>query len=82
VFATLSYFDAVNHGRRLAVPALFSVGLADLVTPPSTVFAAFNHYAGDKSIEVYEFNGHDGAATTHFERKVAFVRALPAPSSP
>jgi cephalosporin-C deacetylase len=76
VFATLSYFDAVNHARRLEVPALFSVGLADLITPPSTVFAAFNHYAGEKAIEVYEFNGHDGAATTHFERKVAFVRAL------
>jgi cephalosporin-C deacetylase len=82
VFATLSYFDAVNHARRLAVPALFSVGLADLITPPSTVFAAFNHYAGAKSIEVYEFNGHDGASTTHFERKVAFARALPPPSSP
>jgi cephalosporin-C deacetylase len=77
VFSTLSYFDVVNHARRLGVPALFSVGLADLITPPSTVFAAFNHYAGEKAIEVYEFNGHDGAATTHFERKVAFVRALP-----
>jgi cephalosporin-C deacetylase len=75
-FATLSYFDVVNHARRLRVPALFSVGLADLVTPPSTVFSAFNHYAGDKAIEVYEFNGHDGAAATHFERKVEFVRAL------
>ena len=76
VFTTLSYFDVVNHARRLQVPALFSVGLADLVTPPSTVFSAFNHYAGDKAIEVYEFNGHDGAAATHFERKVEFVRAL------
>ena len=75
VFTTLSYFDVVNHARRLQVPALFSVGLADLVTPPSTVFSAFNHYAGDKAIEVYEFNGHDGAAATHFERKVEFVRA-------
>jgi cephalosporin-C deacetylase len=76
VFATLSYFDAVNHGRRLQVPALFSVGLADLITPPSTVFAAFNHYAGEKAIEVYEFNGHDGAAAVHFERKVDFARQL------
>ena len=76
VFRTLSYFDAVNHARRLRVPALFSVGLADVVTPPSTVFSAFNHYAGDKSIEVYEFNGHEGAASIHFERKVEFVRAL------
>jgi cephalosporin-C deacetylase len=76
VFTTLSYFDVVNHARRLKVPALFSVGLADLVTPPSTVFSAFNHYGGDKAIEVYEFNGHDGAAATHFERKVEFARAL------
>ena len=36
---------------------MFSVGLADLITPPSTVFAAFNHYAGEKQIEIYEFNG-------------------------
>lgn len=78
VFTTLSYFDVVNHARRLHVPALFSVGLADLVTPPSTVFSAFNHYAGDKAIEVYPFNGHDGAASMHFERKVAFVRGLAA----
>ena len=76
VFETLSYFDAVNHARRLQVPALFSVGLADLITPPSTVFSAFNHYAGEKAIEVYEFNGHDGAAVVHFERKVSFVRGL------
>ena len=53
VFDTLSYFDVVNHARRLTVPALFSVALADVVTPPSTVFSAFNHYAGDKAIEVY-----------------------------
>jgi cephalosporin-C deacetylase len=77
VFATLSYFDVVNHARRLHVPALFSVGLADLITPPSTVFSAYNHYPGPKAIEVYEFNGHDGAAVTHFERKVAFARTLP-----
>ena len=76
VFTTLSYFDVVNHARRLQVPALFSVGLADLVTPPSTVFSAYNHYSGEKAIEVYHFNGHDGAASVHFERKVAFVRGL------
>jgi cephalosporin-C deacetylase len=76
VFNTLSYFDAVNHARRLKVPALFSVGLADPITPPSTVYSAFNHYPGEKAIEVYEFNGHDGASTVHFERKVAFVRGL------
>lgn len=41
---TLSYIDVVNHARRAQVPALFSVGLIDDITPASTVFAAYNHY--------------------------------------
>jgi cephalosporin-C deacetylase len=83
VFHTLSYFDVVNHAKRISVPGLFSVGLADLVTPPSTVFAAYNAYAGEKQIEVYEFNGHEGGGSLHTERKVQFARSLasePAPS--
>ena len=60
VFSTLSYLDVVNHAKRVTAPALFSVGLVDDITPASTVFAAFNHYAGPKQIEVYPFNGHDG----------------------
>ena len=33
----------------------------DDVCPPSTVYGAFNAYAGaDKSIEEYEFNNHEG----------------------
>ena len=62
MFATLSYLDVVNHaqaGRRR--PALFSAGLSDAVTPPSTVFAAYHHYAGPKDIAVYPFGGHEGA---------------------
>ncbi len=76
VFHTLSYIDVVNHARRITAPALFSVGLTDLITPPSTVFAAYNHLAGDKRIEVYSFNGHEGGGTLHFERKVEFVRSV------
>ena len=76
VFHTLSYIDVVNHARRVQAPALFSVGLTDLITPPSTVFAAYNHFAGDKRIEVYEFNGHEGGGSLHFERKVEFVRQV------
>jgi cephalosporin-C deacetylase len=76
VFDTLSYIDVVNHARRALSPALFSVGLTDLITPPSTVFAAYNHYAGRKHIEVYTFNGHEGGGTLHFERKVQFVRQV------
>jgi cephalosporin-C deacetylase len=68
IFATLSYFDGLNFAARAKAPALFSVGLMDQVTPPSTVFAAYNHYAGPKSIEVYPFNGHEGGETLQTER--------------
>jgi len=58
---TLSYFDGVNLARRAQTPALFSVALMDTICPPSTVYAAFNHYAHpDKQIEVYPFNDHEG----------------------
>lgn len=61
VFRTLSYFDGVHFAARAQAPALFSVALEDQTCPPSTVFAAFNAYAGqDKRIEVYEFNEHEG----------------------
>ena len=43
---TLSYFDGVSFARRAAAPALFSVGLMDMVCPPSTVYAAFNASRG------------------------------------
>lgn len=75
VFETLSYLDVVNHAGRIDCPGYFSVGLADKITPPSTVFAAYNTYAGDKSIEVYPFNGHEGGGTLHFERKVRWIRS-------
>ncbi len=73
VFRTLSYIDVVNHAKRAMAPALFSVALADDITPPSTVFAAYNHYAGPKQIEVYEFNGHEGGGTTQFLAKLDFL---------
>jgi cephalosporin-C deacetylase len=76
VFTTLSYVDVVNHAKRITVPGLFSVGLVDPITPPSTVFAAFNHYAGPKDIGVYPFNGHEGGGTTHLLRKIETVRGL------
>lgn len=78
VFRTLSYFDVVNHGKRLAAPALFSVGLVDDITPPSTVFAAYNHYAGPKDICVYPFNGHEGGGVRQLHAKLAFLSRLAA----
>ena len=40
---------------------------------PSTIFAAYNHYAGDKDIAVYEFNGHEGGGTRHLLAKLDFL---------
>jgi cephalosporin-C deacetylase len=61
VFRTLSYFDGTVLGRRAAAPALFSVALMDTLCPPSTVFAAYHHYAAtDKDIVVYPYNDHEG----------------------
>lgn len=74
-FATLAFVDVVNHGKRVGVPALFSVGLADTITPPSTVFAAYNYYAGPKDIAVYQFSGHEGGGTRHFLAQLAFLRS-------
>ena len=70
VFQTLSYFDGLNFAARAKSPALFSVALMDTVCPPSTVFAAYNHYAGPKEIVVYPFNGHENGETIQVERKM------------
>jgi len=79
VFATLAYVDVVNHAKRASAPALFSVGLIDEITPASTVFAAYNHYAGPKDIAVYPFNGHEGGAR-HLAAKLDFLATrVPAP---
>lgn len=74
VFETLSYFDGVNFSARAQAPALFSTALMDIVCPPSTVFAAFNHYTGAKDIRVWPYNGHEGGATFQVQDKVAFLR--------
>lgn len=59
-FATLAHFDGVHFATRATAPALFSVGLMDPVCPPSTVFAAYNRYAGPRDIRVWRFADHGG----------------------
>ncbi|WP_432108851.1 acetylxylan esterase [Streptomyces sp. AA1529] len=71
---TLAHTDGVHFAARGRAPALFSVGLEDPTCPPSTVFAAYNAYAGqDKRIEVYEFNGHEGGGPHHEALRLAWV---------
>jgi len=73
VFSTLSYFDGVNFAKRATAPALFSAALMDDIVPPSTIFAAYNWYAADASIEVYAFNGHEGGAQFQFFKQAAWL---------
>ncbi|MFE5912799.1 acetylxylan esterase [Streptomyces wedmorensis] len=72
---TLAYFDGVHFAARATAPALFSTALEDQTCPPSTVFAAYNAYAGqDKAIEVYDFNDHEGGGPF---QEAAQLRWLP-----
>jgi cephalosporin-C deacetylase len=73
--ATLAYFDGVSMARRATAPALFSVGLMDQICPPSTVYAAYNSYAGDKEIVEYPYNDHEGGAAFHDRTKLRWLTA-------
>jgi len=74
VFGTLDFFDGVNFAAHARASALFSVGLMDEVCPPSTVYAAYNHYAGEKQLEVWPFNRHEGGEGYQTQAKLAFLR--------
>lgn len=76
VFRTLSYFDGVNFAARARARALFSVGLMDTTCPPSTVFAAYNHYAGPKDICVYEYNQHEGGGDYQVLETVKYLHEI------
>jgi len=76
VFRTLAYVDGRAFAARCTAPALFAAGLEDEITPPSTVFAAFNEYAGPKEIRVWPYNGHDAGTQQHELEKLAFLRSL------
>ena len=84
-FRTLSYLDGVNFARRARAAALFSVALMDPICPPSTVYAAFNHYgelaaaqgqAPAKDIVEYPFNQHEGGSAHQFERQLRWFADL------
>lgn len=76
VFQTLGYFDGMNFAVRAKARALFSAGLMDEICPPSTVFAAYNHYAGGKDMRVWQYNHHDGGGSFQTREKVNFLTGL------
>jgi cephalosporin-C deacetylase len=76
VFNTLSYFDGVNFAARATAKTLFSVGLMDQVCPPSTVYAAYNYWSGEKDIRVYPYNGHEGGDRYQTVEKLKFLNGI------
>jgi len=73
IFNTLSYFDGVNFAARAKARALFSVAMMDEVCPPSTVFAAYNYYAGEKEMRVFHYNEHEGGENFFVHQQVKFL---------
>ena len=72
--STLAYFDGVNFAARASAPAWFSAALMDETCKPSTVFAAFNAYAGQKEIDVWPFNGHEGGGLDSDARTLRILK--------
>jgi cephalosporin-C deacetylase len=62
VHDTLAYFDGVNFARRATAPLAITAALMDSICPPSTIFGAYNNYAGPKTITVWPYNGHEGGS--------------------
>lgn len=76
VFDTLNYFDGLHFATRATAPARYSVGLMDAISPPSTVFAAYNRYGGPAEIDVWKFNGHEGGGVHQTAVQLQWVRDL------
>ncbi|PZU44523.1 MAG: acetylxylan esterase [Microbacterium sp.] len=82
VLNTLSYIDGVNHAARASAPALFSVALMDDICPPSTIYAAYNRYAGSSEITVYPYNAHEGGLGYQWLTQHAFLTGILSGSGP
>ena len=81
VLKTLAYFDGSAFARRATAKAMFSVALCDRSCPPSTVFAAYNAYGGEKRIEIYPYNDHEGGAAHEEARELEWLPGvMPVPT--
>ncbi|MFG2888714.1 acetylxylan esterase [Streptomyces sp. NPDC048248] len=73
---TLDHFDGLNFATRASAPALFATALRDPIVPPSTGFAAYHHYAGEKDLRVWRFNAHESGGGQQRAAEIRFLREL------
>jgi cephalosporin-C deacetylase len=67
----------MNFASRACCATLFSVALMDTICPPSTVFAAYNHWGSEnKQIRVWPYNQHNGGETFQTREKIHFLQTL------
>lgn len=59
-FRRLGYIDVQHLAPRIQAETLLTTGLMDTITPPSTVFAAYNKIAAPKRMSIYPDFGHEG----------------------
>ncbi len=62
---TLTYLDGAVLASMATAPALFEIAMMDDICPPSTCFAAFNAWAGEKQVREYHWSGHEGGDSHH-----------------
>ncbi|XHR30008.1 MAG: acetylxylan esterase [Chthoniobacteraceae bacterium] len=89
VMETSRYFDAMNFAARVHCPTLVGMGLSDVTSPASGVFAAFNQIQAPKEIVVIPDGQHQNVNNAHapyFKRadawSAALVKGEPAPVEP
>lgn len=59
IFTKLGYIDVHHLTPRIKAETLMGTGLQDTITPPSSVFAAYNHLSCKKEMRVYPDFGHE-----------------------
>ena len=71
---TLRYYDVVNFAKRIKVPGYYTWGYNDEVTPPTSVYAAYNVIRAPKRLGLtlemgHSYNQEQGEATAAWIRE-------------
>jgi cephalosporin-C deacetylase-like acetyl esterase len=69
------YYDAVNFGKRVKVPGIYTWGFNDESCPPTSMFAAYNVIPGPKTLLLALEAGHF-STTEQTERVSAWLERL------
>jgi len=71
----VAYFDCVNFASRASAPSQWSVGLIDVVCPPTSVFAAYNALpsSAEKAMHVDAWAGHQHTAGADEAMRAAVI---------